>query len=361
MTRGFSPILRFRSDATKPNWEKLRDGELDWEIFRFRAHMLQAARRFFEERDFLEIEPPFCVPHPTLDANIRSIPLTLETPERRIPAWLHTSPEHAMKKLLAAGADRIVSFGKVFRQGEVTAMHNPEYTMIEWYRRDADYRDILADTEELVAFIAREAIGGQQIQFQGLDVDLSLPFDRKDIRTLFRDKAGIDLDAAKDDESFRREATQVGFPFSSDDDWESLFFKIFLDRIEPGLGSPKPVFVTDYPARMGLMAKTKPDDPRWVERAELYIAGVELANGYSELDDPVEQRTRFEADQRIKQTTEESAPIDWELIRALESGIGRAAGMALGFDRLVMLLLDKPDIRDVILFPVHDIIEKDKL
>jgi lysyl-tRNA synthetase class 2 len=327
---------------------------MNWEVFRFRAAVLRAARLFFEENGFLEIEPPLLTSCPALDANIRSVRAAVSGPSGKfLPFFLHASPEHAMKKLLSAGAQRIFYVGKVFRDGEITALHNPEFTMAEWYRTGAGFEDIMRDTENLVRFIARKTGAPDPLPYGGRAIDWSASWKRVRVRECFMAKAGMDLEACATRASLSLAAKEAGIHTEPDDDWETVFFRVFLEKIEPGLGFPSPVFVTEYPARMGLMAKRKKDEPVWVERAELYMGGLELANGYTELTDPVEQRERFAEELRKKRAEGLSDYVmDEELLHALELGLPPCAGMALGLDRLVMLLLNKKRIQDVLLFPL---------
>lgn len=336
----------------KSNWQKLRDKELDWKIFKFRSKIFDLTRQFFKDRGFLEIESPLMTPFPTLDSNIHSIEVLLEDAQGDPSTYyLHTSPEHAMKKLLAGGAEKILYLGKVFRNREQTNLHNPEFTMCEWYRTEADYHDIMRDTEELIHYLGQKLINSSTIEYQGQNIDISLPFDKKTIHSLFLDHTGIDLTLANNIKSFRQLAKENNHRYNDSDTWDDLYFKLFLNHIEDHLGKTKATFATDYPARMGLMAKNKKDNPNWVERAELYIGGLELANGYTELTDPQEQRERFLEEQQRKQLEGFNYPIDDELIDALKSGLPPCSGMALGMDRLIMLFLDKKNIEDVLLFP----------
>ncbi len=335
------------------NWEKLRDDKLDWSVFKSRAQIIELTRQFFKDQGFLEIEAPLLTPYPTLDSNIYSIESGLESESgTRTPMYLHTSPEHTMKKLLAAGAEKIFYLGKVFRNREQTPLHNPEFTMCEWYRTHADYHQMMEDTESLICFLADNLWKEYNGAYQKHPIDLTPGWQKQSVQSLFFKKAGIDLNLAKDVKTFQKLVQEQSFQIRDEDTWEDIYFKIFLDRIERNLGFPKPLFVTDYPARMGLMAKRHADNPDRVERTELYIAGLELANGYSELTDPDEQRQRFLNEQKVKQKAGYDYPIDEELIDALKSGLPPCAGMALGLDRLMMLFLDKTNIEDVLLFPV---------
>ncbi|MBN1894646.1 EF-P lysine aminoacylase GenX [bacterium] len=338
----------------RTNWEKLKSGALDWGLFRFRAEILNGIRSHFRDEGFLEIEAPLLTPYPTLDANIRSIAVPVQDMEGRTFAlFLHSSPEHAMKKLLAAGCGNIFYLGKVFRDGELTRMHHPEFTMAEWYRTGSGYGKIQTDVEELITGLAGRLLGTLKFDSAGHPVDLTPPWDRITMRDLFIKQTGIDLADCPETASLRKAAMRIGVHSDPADDWETLFFRIFLNRIESGLGLPKPVFVTEYPARLGLMAKKKENEEMWVERSELYISGMELANGYTELTDPKEQEIRFQADRDAAAARGYHLPVDDELIRALRNGLPACSGISLGVDRLVMLLTGIQNIEDVLLFPLH--------
>lgn len=335
------------------NWKRLRDGKLDWNLFHVRARILRLIRQFFTERDFLEIEPPLLVPFPALDANIHSVSVHLDVQGKHRTGFLHTSPEYAMKKLIAGGAERIVYLGKVFRDDELTLLHNPEFTMLEWYRTDADYDAIMKDTEELIRFLVHNLFGSDRFVYQNRSIDCSEGFNRITLNELFRSRCGIDLSENLKNESLTFAAIEKGITVTTEDDWESIFFKLFLTWIEPHLGVDKPVFVTDYPEKMALMARRKNSDPHSVERAELYIHGMELANGYSELTDPEEQERRFLAELENRSAGFNLSSIDRDFLDAMKSGLPPCAGMALGVDRLVMLLTDQTDIQNVLLFPAN--------
>ena len=328
---------------------------IDWLLFQKRAAILRSIRSYFDSQGFLEVESPILTPYPTLDANILSMKSVLNL-DHRHTLFLHTSPEHTMKKLLAAGAGNIYYLGKVFRDGELTDLHNPEFTMAEWYRTDATYEDIIQDTQNLIVHVAQDVFGSTSFDYDEQPIDLSPAWDRTTLTDLFLEKTGISLPDCYDLSDFKKTAADHGFRVQSDDDWESLFFRIYLEKVEPGLGIPKPLFITDYPARMGLMARRKANDLERVERVELYIGGLELANGYTELLDPDEQKERF-LEQLMKKEDAgfQEYRIDEELLEALPAIPSPTAGIALGVDRLIMLLTNKSDIWDVILFPLHDI------
>ena len=327
---------------------------MDWSIFKKRSKALHEIRSFFCNHDFLEMESPHLTPFPTLDNNILSIQAKVANISGEcMPLYLHTSPEHAMKKYLAAGAEKIYFLGKVFRNGEITPLHNPEFTMVEWYRIQATYEDVMQDTECMIQHLCDTLKVKDKISYLNHEIDLTSPWQRVSVHTLFKEKTDIDLYSAEDVENLKRQARHLGCILTDEDDWESCFYKIFLDYIEKELGIPEPVWVTDYPKRLGLMAQTKKHAPEYVERAELYIGGLELANGYSELIDPIEQRTRFIEDQAKKRAMGFDYPLDEELLHALELGLPPCAGMALGFDRLFMLLTNLTSIEDVLIFPAN--------
>lgn len=335
----------------KPNWKKLRNGELSWSIFKFRADMLRRMRTFFDRRGFLEIEAPMLTPFPSLDNNIASVSCRIHTPDNRSHIrYLHTSPEHAMKKLIAAFSGNIYFLGKVFRDKESTKLHNPEYTMAEWYRMHSNYQGIMRDTENLVCDLAQNLFHQMKFTYQTQSIDLTPPWSVKSVSELFDEAFRLKSFELSDPEALRYSADRHNIHYAPDDDWETLFHRLFMDKIEPALGRKKPVFVADYPIQMGLMARRKTDEKQFVERVELYIGGLELANGYSELVDPEEQYIRFS--KQRKQTPEtETRPLDDELIQALKAGMPPCSGMALGVDRLLMFFLNKSQIRDVLLFP----------
>jgi lysyl-tRNA synthetase class 2 len=340
--------------SNKPNWLKLKDREIDWSVFKLRSKILQCIRSYFQTNDFLEVEVPILTSYPTLDPNISSVETAIHNQKGKpISLFLHTSPEHAIKKLLATGATKLFYLGKVFRDAEFTRLHNPEFTMLEWYRTYASYHDIQNDVQELICYLAKEIFSFDHLIYQGDKIQLTSPWARITLRELFLNQTGIDLKQSLSLPDLIKSASAIGILPAQDDDWEDIFFRIFIEKIEPGLGSNKPIFVLDYPIQMGLMAKRKECSQEWVERVELYIAGLELANGYSELLDPVEQKYRFIEEQKRKENIiNKKYPIDYELLTALGSDIPPSAGIALGLDRLVMLFADKLHIQDVILFPM---------
>jgi lysyl-tRNA synthetase class 2 len=271
--------------------------------------------------------------------------------ERRA-RYLHTSPEFAMKKLLAAGEERIFALPHVFRNREAGDLHAPEFTMLEWYRAGAPYEAIMADTVAIVRSAA-EAVEATSLRFRGRSADIAAGPERLPVAEAFRRHAGIDLAATLDDrDGLARAAEAAGIRTAPDDTWSDLFSRILSEKVEPALGMGRMTLLADYPTSEAALARPKPGDPRFAERFELYGAGVELANGFGELTDPAEQRQRFVAEMDEKMRVYgERYPVDEDFLAALAE-MPPASGVALGLDRLVMLLTGAPRIDLVQWVPV---------
>ena len=319
---------------------------------------LRAVRRYFEAEGFAEVDTPALQVSPGLEPHLRAFATTLDEPGAGPRSFfLHTSPEFAMKKLLAAGVPKLFQLAHVFRNGERGATHHPEFTLLEWYRVGATYQTLMTDCERLLTTVI-ESVGESQYKWQGRAADPRQSWRRETMAGVFADRCGIDILAtAPDPEQPRLDllaaaARPLGIAPHPGDDWDDLFFRIFLERIEPTLGIGAPTILADYPIAMAALARAKPDDPRLAERFEVYVGGLELANGFSELTDPVEQRRRFERDRARKQARYgEAYPIDEDFLAAL-AAMPPSAGIALGFDRLVMLASGAARIDDVLWVPV---------
>ncbi|MFC7333316.1 EF-P lysine aminoacylase EpmA [Rhodocista pekingensis] len=324
-----------------------------------RGRITRAVRAWFEAEDFAEVETPALQVSPGLEVHLQAFSTELRGPhpdDRRV-LHLHTSPEFAMKKLLAAGLPRLFQLAHVFRNGERSATHHPEFSMLEWYRAGAGYTDLMRDCEALVRAACRAA-GTDLLRRGEATCD---PFGAWEVLTVadaFRRYADVDLLATAPDPLrpdpalLAAEAARIGIRTAPGDTWEDLFFRISLERIEPRLGYGRPTFLADYPVSMAALARAKPGDPRVAERFELYACGVELANAFGELTDPAVQRARFEADMAEKQRLYgERYPLDEEFLDALAL-MPESAGIALGFDRLVMLATGAARIEDVLWAPV---------
>ncbi len=323
-----------------------------------RADALAAIRVFFADRGFCEVDTPALQRSPGLEPHLHAFETRLVEPgEAPRAIYLHTSPEFAMKKLLAAGMERIYQLAHCFRNGERGDLHHPEFTMLEWYRAGAGYRDLMADCEALLKFVLA-ALGKEKFSWCGKSADPAAPWQYLSVADAFQKFCGIDvLATCPDPESpslalLAGAARPVAIAPHAGDTWEDLFFRIFLDKIEPNLGIGAPTILYDYPIAMAALARPKPGDARLAERFELYVCGLELANGFGELTDAHEQRRRFLADQTKRRALHGDAyPIDEDFLAAL-SHMPESAGIALGFDRLVMLAAGAERIEDVLWVPV---------
>jgi len=307
------------------------------ETLEARARILRAVRAWFEEQGFLEVDTPARVRSPGQEIHLDAIAAGDER-------WLITSPEYHMKRLVAAGLPRIVQIAKCWRGNEVGPHHRGEFTMIEWYRANAPLEALADDCEALLRTAA--AAAGRDASALGL----AAPFTRTTVRELCARHAGVDLAGDEDAATLQAKARAAGVALGSATAWDDIFYQLFLDRIEPRLAAGGPTFVFDWPAPLAALARPKPDDPRVVERFELYAGGLELANAFGELTDPVEQRRRFEDEARTRAARGKPVyPIDEALLAALPR-MPPTAGIALGFDRLVMLVLGIGDIGEVAAF-----------
>lgn len=324
-----------------------------------RARILTALRAFFAERGFLEVDPCCLQAAPGNEPHLHAFRTTLEdTAGRQLrELWLHTSPEFACKKLLAAGERRIVSIGHVFRGREAGPLHHPEFTMVEWYRAEEPYDALVDDCADLLATVA-EAAGTRRLVFRGIECDPFLPPERLTVAEAFDRLAGIDLlatvaaDGSTDREALARQVVAAGLRVAEDDGWSDLFARVLTARVEPALGRGRATILDAYPIPEAALARRSPADPRTAERFELYACGVELANAFGELTDPAEQRRRFEAAMDLKERLYgERHPIDEELLQALAL-MPPTAGIALGLDRLVMLATGAERIDQVLWAPV---------
>ena len=301
-------------------------------FLRRRARLTAATRAFFEARGYTEVETPYAVPAPGEEVHL--LPFATEgiAPDgTREKLWLHTSPEFAMKRLLVAGAGPIFQFARVWRNGEGSARHAPEFTMLEWYRPGFGMGDLMDEVEALF-----RAVLPPEIRVSGATIDLTR-FERLTVAEAFRRYAGADvLGTAGDAEAL---AASAGMALRPGENWEDLFFRLLLARVEPAIGRPHPTFLTHWPAAQAALAQRDPADPRVAERFELFVHGIELANAFVELTDAIEQRARFVADRARRHALNgaEDWPLDEEFLAALAHGLPACAGIALGFDRLAML------------------------
>jgi lysyl-tRNA synthetase class 2 len=328
-----------------------------WRAAAGRQALHATLRRFFASQGYLEVETPLLVPAPGMEPHITAFeaPFVPETDIGRPRSlYLHTSPEYAMKRLLAEGAGPIFQICKVFRNGEVSPTHNPEFTMLEFYRPNADYHAIMGDLEQALAEAGRSVTGGEP----GADPAFftRLPYERITVRDAVLRATGVDLRAYPDGPSLKRAAEAVGVRTGDATSFDDVFFHLFLQKVERGLGHERPTFLIEYPASMASLSRLKPGDPSVAERVELYAKGLELANGFSELTDAVEQRARLGEEQELRRALGRPVyPLDERFLQA----VGRmppSAGVAVGLDRILMLLMGVSSITDVLLFPAHEFV-----
>jgi lysyl-tRNA synthetase class 2 len=320
-----------------------------------RARILAALRAFFAAEGFVEVETPCLQTSPGLEPHILALSTELSEPfgSGRRRFYLHTSPEFAMKKLLVAGIPRLYQITHVWRDGERSPLHHPEFTLLEWYRAEAPYQALMADCGHLLAAAARAA-GSAELRRGARRCDPFASPQRLTVAEAFFRYCGLDLLATAPDPGRLAEAAQrLEVRTADGDSWEDIFFRLMLERIEPQLGDGAPLILYEYPLSMAALSRPSPRDPRVAERFELYACGVELANGFGELTDPVEQRRRFQADMGLKERLYgQRYPIDEDFLAALTAGLPESAGIALGVDRLVMLATGADDIEQVLWAPV---------
>ena len=358
-------------------WQELRDNPRIKKIYEDRSAIIRAIREFFWQKGFLETDTPLAVKLPGQEPYLNPVPVTFHDPEGRSEQFhLVTSPEFSLKKLLAAGFAKIFSITKCFRDYEsFGGTHNPEFTMIEWYRAPGAYQDFMDDMEELFKFVA-ETIGVETMKYKNNEIKADQPWERLSMREVWKKYVGVELNDYLDSEKLKELVETRGFPVGASDTYEDLFFKIFLNEIEPRLGRECPIFIYDYPAQMASLSRLCADDPRYAERVECYTGGLELCNGFGELLDADEQKSRLEADRALRQKLgKETWRVDPDFIAALRSGIPassvimeqaappdtqasllalRAGGVALGVDRMVLLFTGAKDINEVIFQSVSD-------
>jgi lysyl-tRNA synthetase, class II len=315
--------------------------------FLARSRIVSLMRRWLEERDFIEVETPIFHPIP---GGALARPFTTHHNALDMELFLRIAPELYLKRLIVGGFERVFEIGRVFRNEGLSTRHNPEFTMLELYQAYGDYHDLMALTEELVAYLATELHGTTKITYGGREVDLTPPWRRATLTELVEEHAGVHVDVRMPIEDLRRIATEHGVEVDEDAGAGKLVLEIYEKTTEAELWDP--VFVMDYPKEVSPLARDHRELADMVERFEPIVAGRELGNAFSELIDPDDQRARFEAQAARKDAGDDEAMVvDEDYVRALEYGLPPTAGLGIGIDRLVMLLTDSASIRDVILFP----------
>ena len=317
-------------------------------VFAIRSKIIERIRAFFQSQGFLEVDTPILVPVAG-GAHARPFITHHNTLDQQV--YLRIATELYLKRLIIGGFDKVYELGRVFRNEGIDQDHNPEFTLLESYQAYADYNDIMTMVESLVSTVAMEVLGTTHVQYGDQLIDFAPPWKRVDFRQELKDLSGVDIDAYTDDESLKHRAAELGLDIEPKDGRAKVIDKLFSSYVEPRLAQP--TFVLDYPVIMSPLAKAKPDSPGYVERFEAFAAGMEIANSYTELNDPAVQRERFENQEalRLMLGDDETDRLDEDFLIALEYGMPPTGGLGIGIDRLVMLLAGQTSIRDIMLFP----------
>ncbi len=352
-------------------WNELKTNPKLFKIYKTRTEIIRLIREFFWSQNFVETDTPIALKYPSQEPYLNFMPVMMHgTDNTTHPMYLRTSPEFALKKLLAAGFSKIFEIGKCFRDNEsFGGTHNPEFSMIEWYRAPGSLSDIMDDMEALFKYVG-EKLSVSEVQYKNKRYAICDKWERMTMKEVWQKYASVDLDKYLDIEKLRYLVSERGYSVNENDAYEDLFFKIFLNEIEPKLGMEKPVFVYDYPAQMASLSRLCAHDQRYAERMECYIGGLELCNAFGELTDGDEQKKRLEADKQLRaKLGKPTWPIDEDFIAALRSGIvapeesdgpafakatAGAAGIAMGVDRMVVLFTGAKNINEVIFGSMND-------
>jgi len=340
-------------------WHGLRDVELRYrqryldlivnpqvkETFRKRSEIIRAMREFLQKRDFLEVETPMMQPIP---GGAAARPFKTYHNALDMELYLRIAPELYLKRLVVGGMERVFELNRNFRNEGLSSLHNPEFTMLEFYQAYSTYEDLMSLTEEMITELLLRVNGSLRLTYQGTELDFTPPWRRVTMREALLQK-GVDPAVLKERDAAMRWAEDKGMEVEEGWTHGEVLTAIFEEVVEPSL--IQPTFVTEYPVEVSPLARRKDDDPAVTERFELFIMGREIANGFTELNDPEDQRERFIEQLKKRGKEEEGAFLDEDFLLALEYGMPPTAGEGIGVDRLVMILTDSPSIRDVILFP----------
>lgn len=356
--------LRLLSKSLRPlpeKWHGLTDVETRYrqryvdlivndpvrEVFVFRSRIIQAIREFFIERDFLEVETPMMQPIP---GGATAKPFKTYHNALGMDLYLRIAPELYLKRLVVGGMERVFEINRNFRNEGISIKHNPEFTMLEFYMAYATYEDLMVLSEELFHTLVRKLVGGPVIEYQGNRIDFTPPWPRIGLFDALEEIGGVDREVLVGKENAAAFARNKGIALSKGEGYGKIVTKIFDHLVEPKL--IQPTFIVGYPTDVSPLSRRNDQNPEIADRFELFIGGREIANAFNELNDPVEQRRRFEQQVALREAGDEEAQfMDEDFLRALEYGMPPAAGEGIGVDRVVMLLTDSPSIRDVILFP----------
>ena len=355
--QGFELLTKsFRSLPEK--WHGLKDVETRYrqryvdlvvspevkQTFLMRTRIITALRKYMDSHEFVEVETPMMQ---SIPGGATAKPFLTHHNALDMDLYLRIAPELYLKRLVVGGFERVYEINRNFRNEGISTKHNPEFTMMEFYLAYADYQDLMVFTEDMISCVAREVLGTAIITYQGVTLDLTPPWQRYTLKAATTEIGGVPSGVLEEQEKAKVFCKSTGIEIEGDESLGELQLTIFEATTEDKLTGP--VFITSYPTAVSPLSRKNQTDPSVVDRFELYIAGREIANAFSELNDPIDQRNRFVEQVRKKEGPSE---VDEDYIRALEYGMSPAAGEGIGIDRLVMLLTDSPSIRDVILFPL---------
>jgi len=316
-------------------------------VFQIRSRVITAIREFLNQRGFLEVETPVLQPSA---GGALARPFTTHHHALDQDFYLRIALELHLKRLIIGGFDKVYEIGRIFRNEGISTRHNPEFTMLESYEAYADYNDVMRMVEEMVSEVTQQVLGTSELKFGDDTISFKPPWPRLSLLSAINEYSGIDLGQYGDAESLRAKMQDIGLEIDPQESWARLVDELISTFVEPKL--IQPTFLFDYPVEISPLAKTKPDNERMVERFEAFAGGMEIANAFTELNDPIDQRQRFLQQQKEQQAAgEEAGEIDEDFLLALEHGMPPTGGMGLGIDRLVMLLTNQQSIREVILFP----------
>ena len=361
------------------NWQKMLDDQFFTDQLLLREQIIKAIRKFFDQKNFHEVETPLLVKSPGSEPYLEVFATKLKDElGKEQAAYLLTSPEYAMKKLLVAGLGKIYQVCKSFRNQEsFGSNHNPEFTILEWYRSNADYRDIMDDFAQLMLFISQELqkyyrekddkfaksilsrLQDNQVEYLSRTYDLTVPYHKMTVTEAFNKYLKINENELLDEAKLYKLSQQLNYPLNDKESWDDLFYQLFLNEIEPELAKlDHPVIIYDYPLSQAALAKKKQNNSNFAERFEVYLAGLELGNAFSELTDAEEQEQRLKSELQLRQKlAKTSYDLDQDFIKALKTGMPESGGIAVGVDRLIMFFAGAADINDVLFFPAREIFD----
>ena len=317
------------------------------DVFVKRSAIIASIRTFLNERGFIEVETPILN---TIMGGANARPFITHHNTLDMDMYLRIAPELYLKRLIVGGFDKVYEMGRLFRNEGMDTRHNPEFTTMELYQAYADYSDMMDITEELYKYCAEKVLGTTLLNYQGEEVDLGKKWERVTMTDIVKKVTGIDFGGDPDMTAIRAQAKALGVELAPDDGWGNALYKVFDEKVEETLTGP--IFVIDYPVEVSPLAKRKPSDPRLTERFEFFINAREMGNAFSELNDPEDQRARFEDQVKKREKGDDEAQMmDEDYVTALEYGLPPTGGLGIGIDRMVMLFTDSASIRDVLLFP----------